>query len=98
MNKSDRNVSVRTLSASLLLAGAFAVTTASATDGAQAGAKGASCLEETRKVVVWPGGNPKNQFGRVENHVVTICDGKVVSSKPERNVAASTPARARDGA
>jgi hypothetical protein len=98
MSKSDRKVSVRAvLSASVLIAGACAVTTASASDGAQP--KGASCVEETRKVVVWPAGSGKsNQFGRVENHVVTVCDGKVISSKPVRNAEPKTPAAHRDGA
>ena len=91
MNKPDRKL----LALGVLLAGACAATTANASDAAT---KNASCLEETRKVVVWPAGSGKsNQFGKVENHVVTICDGKVVSSKPERNAAAAKPARERDG-
>jgi hypothetical protein len=99
MNLSDRKVSVRNLFAtSLVLAGALAASSAANASDAAA-AKGASCLEESRKVVVWPAGSGKsNQFGRVENHVVTICDGKVVSSKPERAAARAKAAGNREGA
>ena len=90
MNPRDRKI----LALSVVLAGAFAATTANASDATSK----PSCLEETRKVVVWPAGSGKsNQFGKVENHVVTICDGKVVSSKPERNAAAAKATRERDG-
>lgn len=91
MNLFNRKV----LAASMLLAGALAVS--SAANASDAAAKGASCLEETRKVVTWPAGSGKsNQFGRVENHVVTICDGKVVSSKPERAARAEKAAAERE--
>lgn len=47
------------------------------------------CKQEMRRVTVWPqGGNPKNaQVGRVETREVTVCNGKVVSQKPELNAA-----------
>ena len=48
-----------------------------------------NCRQEMRRVTVWPqGGNPKNaQVGRVETREVTVCNGKVVSQKPELNAA-----------
>ena len=47
----------------------------------------AACKQEVQRVAVWPkGGNPKSaQVARVETREVTVCNGKVVSSKPERN-------------
>lgn len=47
----------------------------------------ANCRQEIRRVAVWPrGGNPKfAQTARVENREVTVCDGKIVSQKPERS-------------
>jgi hypothetical protein len=52
-------------------------------------ADNANCKQEMRRVTVWPqGGNPKNaQVGRVETREVTVCNGKVVSQKPELNAA-----------
>jgi hypothetical protein len=50
-------------------------------------ADNANCRQEMRRVAVWPqGGNPKNaQVARVETREVTVCNGKVVSQKPELN-------------
>ncbi len=81
-----------------MLAGALAVSSAAECSRTLPAPKDASCLEETRKVVTWPAGSGRsNQFGRVENHVVTICDGKVVSSKPERAARAEKAASERQG-
>jgi hypothetical protein len=52
-----------------------------------------SCRQEVRRVTVWPqGGSPKSaQTARVESREVTVCNGKVVTQKPERSASRSEP-------
>jgi hypothetical protein len=72
---------IRSLSVTLALAGLFGVMSAGAAEASE-GAK-ANCRQETKRVAVWPRTPPKApQMARFEDRLVTICDNKVVSSKP----------------
>lgn len=58
------------------LFGALAVSAADTATGADA-----SCRQETKRVAVWPRVPPKApQMARFEDRLLTICDGKIVSS------------------
>jgi hypothetical protein len=87
MKTTDRKSPARVvLPVSLVLVGLFGGLAANAADGTQPGDANASCHQETRRFAVWPKtGNPKfKQVASVEERVVTVCNGKVVS-QPERN-------------
>jgi hypothetical protein len=65
----------------LAVFGAFAAGAAQAEDRSKANA---SCRKEIKRVAVWPEGpkGPKAQrIARFEDREITICDGKVVSSR-----------------
>ncbi|HEY0683235.1 MAG TPA: hypothetical protein VGD45_12960 [Steroidobacter sp.] len=76
----QRRVPVRTaLSASLAVLGLFGGSTAAV---AQANDRSdASCRQETKRVAVWPKGPKTSQMARFEEREVTVCDGKVTSSR-----------------
>lgn len=71
---------IRSVSATLALAGLFSVVGTGAAVADETGK--ANCRTETKRVAVWPRTPPKApQMARFEDRVVTICDNKVVSSK-----------------
>jgi hypothetical protein len=71
---------IRSVAATLVLAGLFSV--ASAADANESAATNANCRQETKRVAVWPRTTPKApQMARFEERVVTVCDSKV-ASKP----------------
>lgn len=41
----------------------------------------ASCRQETKRVAVWPKGPKTSRMARFEEREVTVCDGKVTSSR-----------------
>jgi hypothetical protein len=72
---------IRSLSMTVALAGLFGVMGASAADASEGTT--ANCREEIKRVAVWPRTPPKApQMARFEDRLITICDNKVVSSKP----------------
>jgi hypothetical protein len=48
-----------------------------------------ACRQEVRRVAVWPHGPKAAQTPRYENREVTVCNGKVVSQKSQRNASAA---------
>lgn len=48
-----------------------------------------TCRQEVRRVAVWPHGPKAAQTPRYESREVTVCNGKVVSQKSQRNASAS---------
>lgn len=74
---------IRSLSATLALAGLFGAVGSGAAIANEAEATKANCRVETKRVAVWPRTAPKApQMARFEDRLVTICDNKVVSSRP----------------
>ena len=71
---------IRSVSATLALAGLFAVAGAGA---AQAGENAsANCRQETKRVAVWPRTPPKApQMAHFEDRTVTVCDKQAKSQK-----------------
>lgn len=68
---------IRSLSASLVLAGLFGTVGAGAADANENGPANANCRQETKRVAVWPRGAPKApQMARFEERQVTVCDAK----------------------
>ena len=64
------------IAATLLLLGGCAA--AGAADVDKVSDAGASCRQETKRVVVWPHGSPKApQMPRFEQRKVTVCDAQV---------------------
>jgi hypothetical protein len=82
MRKSNQRASLTAIvPVTVALAALFATPMASAADGAKSSDAGAGCRQETRRVAVWPSGNPKIvSIVRFETKSVTICDGKVVAN------------------
>lgn len=73
---------IRTASATLALVGLLGVIGSGAAVADESKAANANCRQETKRVAVWPRTPPKApQMARFEEHLVTICDNKVVSSK-----------------
>jgi hypothetical protein len=88
MRSFDRKFPARVIApASLLFLSMFGAISASAADAPTPSETSASCREETRRVAVWQqGGSPKsNQSPRFEKRTVTVCNGKVMSPKPQKN-------------
>jgi hypothetical protein len=74
---------IRSLSATLALAGLFGVAGASAADTKESAPANANCRQETKRVAVWPRTAPKAPvMARFEDRQVTVCDSKVVSKRP----------------
>lgn len=64
------------------IAGLFGTFAASAADVGKGRDANASCRQETKRVAVWPRTAPKAPtMARFEDRQLTICDGKVVSSR-----------------
>lgn len=67
----------------LAVASLFAASAAGAADTDKTKGAHSSCHQETKRVAVWPRTAPKApQMARFEQRELTICDGKVVSSRP----------------
>lgn len=92
MRKSNHRASfVAIVPAGAALAAMLAAPLASASEAARSSDAGSGCRQETRRVAVWPSGNPKLvSIVRFETKSVTVCDGKVVAS------ASASPADARE--
>jgi hypothetical protein len=77
----------------LLFAVSFAFLSAVPIGASEAQSTASACKQEIQRVAVWPkGGNPKAaQVARFENREVTVCNGKVVSQKPQRNASTAEP-------
>ena len=73
---------IRSLSATLALAGLFGVAGAGAADANESAPANASCRQETKRVAVWPKGAPKApKMARFEDRTVTVCDSKAASKR-----------------
>lgn len=71
--------------ASLAVFGLFGGFAAGAAQADESSNANASCRQETKRVAIWPKGPKAQRVARFEDREVTICDGKVVSSrKPEK--------------
>jgi hypothetical protein len=82
MRKSNQRTSFTALvPVSVALAALFAAPVVGAADAAKSSDAGSGCRQETRRVAVWPSGNPKIVgIVRFETKSVTICDGKIVAN------------------
>jgi hypothetical protein len=70
-----------TMTASAALIAMFGALSAGAAQAADNSKANASCRQETKRVAVWPRGPKAQRVARFEDREVTICDGKVVSSR-----------------
>lgn len=74
---------IRSLSATLALAGLFGTAGAGAADANESGPANANCRQETKRVAVWPRTAPKApSMARFEERQVTVCDSKVAAKQP----------------
>ncbi|WP_129644429.1 hypothetical protein [Peristeroidobacter agariperforans] len=73
---------IRSLSATLTLAGLF-VAGAGVANANESAPTNANCRVETKRVAVWPRTAPKAPaMARFEDRQVTVCDSKVASKPP----------------
>ena len=64
---------------------------ASVATAADADKPDASCRQEVQRVAVWPPGPKAVLLLCFVFRVVTVCNGKVVSQKPQQNAAKTEP-------
>lgn len=74
---------IRSLSATLALAGLFGVAGAGTADANESAPANANCRQETKRVAVWPRTAPKApSMARFEDRQVTVCGSKAASKRP----------------
>lgn len=73
---------IRSLSATLALAGLFSVAGTGAAIADESAPANANCRQETKRVAVWPRTAPKAPaMARFEDRQVMVCDSKVASKR-----------------
>ena len=83
---------IRSLSATLALAGLF-VAGAGAANADESAPTKPNCRQETKRVAVWPRTAPKApSMARFEDRQVTVCDSKAAAKRP-----ADEQLQAKDG-
>ena len=74
---------IRSLAATLAIAGLVGVAGAGAANANESGPANANCRQETKRVAVWPRSAPKAPaMARFEDRKVTVCDSKAAAKRP----------------